>query len=486
MRQLFKRWMLWVSVTAWSGTALAMASQGALLAPGAMTLLENTSPGNVRMSENAGMSEGGEQQEGAGRVQEKGIPGEGGNLEEAGEEKEDKNPAEIPDTEGISTDTNDTEGNSPELSDEKPSESGTENEDKKDADGIQKQSDTDGDEEDKDKDQSGSWLSKDALLTLAAGFGAGVLLTAAGAAGILALGKKKEGRKKEIDPAQKTVTDLSSVLADSFADSGKQHFSGNDDPVSEVSLPVLPDVSNGSVGMVHNIGRRKNQEDTFGVNRIKTGLLAVVSDGMGGLADSERVSQQAVMGMFQAGNQISPSASDNPLYEMLSIANEQVLKMLGSDQIYKSGATLLAILAGNGRFHWAAVGDSRIYLYCSHHLIQINREHIYKRQLIGEAVNKNISFSRVNTDPQKDRLVSFLGMGELKYIDGSLRPVEVRQGDKVLLMSDGIFDTISEKEIMDILEGTRNAAEAAALMEKQVVAAGNAKQDNFTCVILDF
>ena len=77
-------------------------------------------------------------------------------------------------------------------------------------------------------------------------------------------------------------------------------------------------------------------------------------------------------------------------------------------------------------------------------------------------------------------------MGELKYIDGSLRPVEVRQGDKVLLMSDGIFDTISEKEIMDILEGTRNAAEAAALMEKQVVAAGNAKQDNFTCVILDF
>ncbi len=225
MRQLFKRWMLWVSVTAWSGTALAMASQGALLAPGAMTLLENTSPGNVRMSENAGMSEGGEQQEGAGRVQEKGIPWEGGNLEEAGEEKEDKNPAEIPDTEGISTDTNDTEGNSPELSDEKPSESGTENKDKKDADGIQKKSDTDGDEEDKDKDQSGSWLSKDALLTLAAGFGAGVLLTAAGAAGILALGKKKEGRKKEIDPAQKTVTDLSSVLADSFADSGKQHFS---------------------------------------------------------------------------------------------------------------------------------------------------------------------------------------------------------------------------------------------------------------------
>ena len=108
------------------------------------------------------------------------------------------------------------------------------------------------------------------------------------------------------------------------------------------------------------------------------------------------------------------------------------------------------------------------------------------QQLIAEAVNKNISFSRVNTDPQRDRLVSFLGMGELKWVDGSLRPVELKQGDKLLLMSDGIFNTISEEEIIRILENTRNAVDAAALMEQQVLAAGNPKQDNFTCVILDF
>ena len=144
------------------------------------------------------------------------------------------------------------------------------------------------------------------------------------------------------------------------------------------------------------------------------------------------------------------------------------------------------MLADKGKFHWAAVGDSRIYLYCSRHLLQINREHIYKQQLIEEAVNKNISFGRAYTDPQRDRLISFLGMGELKYIDGSLRPVELRRGDKLLLMSDGIFNTISEGEIMGILENTPNAAEAAALMEKQVLEANNPKQDNFTCIILDF
>ena len=249
---------------------------------------------------------------------------------------------------------------------------------------------------------------------------------------------------------------------------------------------VLPDAERGTLGMVHNVGRRKNQQDTLGTTMTRMGLLAVVSDGMGGLSDGEKVSQKAVMGMFQAAGHVSPTPYENPLYEMLSEANEQVLAMLGPDQIYKSGATLLAVLADKGKFHWAAVGDSRIYLYCSHHLLQINREHIYRQQLIGEAVNKNISFARAGADPQRDRLISFLGMGELKYIDGSLRPVEVRQGDKVLLMSDGIFNTISEAEIMNILESTKNAAEAASLMEKRVLEASNPNQDNFTCIILDF
>ena len=39
---------------------------------------------------------------------------------------------------------------------------------------------------------------------------------------------------------------------------------------------------------------------------------------------------------------------------------------------------------------------------------------------------------------------------------------------------------------MNILESTKNAAEAASFMEKRVLEAGNPKQDNFTCIILDF
>ena len=319
------------------------------------------------------------------------------------------------------------------------------------------------------------WLSGNPLLMLAAGFGVG--LAAALAVSWIcrgASGSRKKGRKAGGDPCHTEPI------------SGKTE---KEEGGMALGIPVpasMPEAADGTVGTVHHIGRRKSQQDTFGMNLTGAGLLAVVSDGMGGLADSDKVSQRAVMGMLQAGTRLSGAFAENPLFEMLSMANEQVLDMLGPDQIYKSGATLLAVLVTREQFHWAAVGDSRIYLYCRGHLFQINREHIYKQELVQEAVNRNISFSRVSTDPQRDRLVSFLGMGELKYIDGSLRPVGVKHGDKLLLMSDGIFNTISEQEILGILENTDNAAAAAALMEQKVTGADNPKQDNFTCVILDF
>lgn len=250
--------------------------------------------------------------------------------------------------------------------------------------------------------------------------------------------------------------------------------------------PAMPVSENGSIGIVHHIGKRKEQQDTLGIVPFSGGLLAVVSDGMGGLSGGDMVSQKAVYTMMKQLEHVQSDFRENPLYEMLGQTNARINQMLGADQIYKSGATMLAVLICGNSFQWAAVGDSRIYLYGGNRLMQINREHIYKLHLIERAVNREIDFASVERDSQKDRLLSFLGMGDLKLIDGSLRPVEIYGGDKLLLMSDGVFNTLPEKEILRILETTANAQEAAARMERTVLSAGNPRQDNFTCVILDF
>lgn len=240
-----------------------------------------------------------------------------------------------------------------------------------------------------------------------------------------------------------------------------------------------------AVGKVHNIGRRSTQQDSLGVTAYQNGMLAVVADGMGGLADGDKVSQKIVLTMLQDGAVLAGGNTEGNLYQMTAHVNSEVNHMLGVSDRYKSGSTLIAVLVEAGNFQWVSVGDSRIYLYRGQELLQINREHVYEMDLIHKAVNYEISFAEIASNPQRKSVSSFIGMGELKYIDGSMHPVSLKQGDRLLLMSDGVFNTLSEQEICDVLSRESNAAEAALALEEQVLARRNPKQDNFTAIILD-
>lgn len=243
--------------------------------------------------------------------------------------------------------------------------------------------------------------------------------------------------------------------------------------------------SEDKIGKLHNIGRRKGQQDSLGLTSYNGGVLAVVADGMGGLADGDKVSQRIVMTMLQDAALLKAGSPNNQLYEMIAHANREVNQMLGPEGLYKSGSTLLAVAAEKNSFHWAAVGDSHIYLYRANQLLLLNREHVYEGELIQKAINGETTFKDVVTNPKKGGLTSFIGMGELKYIDGSIDRLTSRDGDWILLMSDGVFNTVPEADICRILNESYSAKAAAERLEQEVLARQNPKQDNFTAIILE-
>lgn len=243
--------------------------------------------------------------------------------------------------------------------------------------------------------------------------------------------------------------------------------------------------SAGTVGKLHNIGMRNSQQDSLGVTGYSGGLFAVVADGMGGLSDGDKVSQKVVLTMLQDAVKLSGGKTAGMLWHMTAHVNREVNHMLGAANQYKSGSTLIAVLVENGSFQWISVGDSRIYLYRQGQLLQMNREHVYEVDLRHKAVNGLLSFAEAAADPQKKHIASFIGMGELKYVDSCMRPMPTCAGDRLLLMSDGVFNTLSEEEIRAVLLRGENAENTAAILEEQVLARRNPKQDNFTAVILD-
>lgn len=245
-----------------------------------------------------------------------------------------------------------------------------------------------------------------------------------------------------------------------------------------------PPSSGSKVAALHNIGRRSGQQDSFDVVPCAGGLLAVVADGMGGLSDGDKVSKKIVSTFHEDAARVRPGQSIDALYQMLAHANQEVNRMLGTALQGKCGSTLLAVLMEKDRMQWTAVGDSRIYLYRGGSLIQVNREHTYKIDLLERAVNGEMSFADLRKDAQLTRLCSYMGMGRIKHVDGSLHTVRLLPGDRILLMSDGVFNTLSEEEIAGVLSRFDDVEQAAAVLEKKVLEKNSPTQDNFTCVIL--
>ncbi|MGM9619738.1 MAG: PP2C family protein-serine/threonine phosphatase [Oscillospiraceae bacterium] len=250
----------------------------------------------------------------------------------------------------------------------------------------------------------------------------------------------------------------------------------------------LPRVDRVSVGKLHEQGAREGQQDCFAVSdealMSTHGLLAVVADGMGGLSDGDKVSAAAVQAVLDEFILCRDAAGPEQLLLTLAqSAAQAVNELLGPEGCRRSGSTLAMGLVREGSFSFLSIGDSRICLYRGGVLTQLNREHTYQNDLALRAVNGELSVQEALSDPQGNGLTSFLGMGKLAGIDLPAAPIRLLSGDKLILMSDGVYNALSGEELARALEaGPEEAAQAirAAVQEKNY-----SNQDNYTAVILE-
>lgn len=242
------------------------------------------------------------------------------------------------------------------------------------------------------------------------------------------------------------------------------------------------------IGKLHEQGKRSGQQDCFGVSDKSLmdtkGFLAVVADGMGGLADGDKVSKAAVEAILDGFTLYQGKCTAQQMLLFLAQqATETVNQQLGLSGLRKSGSTLVMGLVRDGMFSFLTVGDSRICLYRNGILTQLNREHIYRNKLALDAINGKIPMQEVFTDQRGEGLTSFLGMGELEQIDMPAAPLRLLPGDKLLLMSDGVYNALSEEELTEALRETPKAA--AEKLHQSIQEKAYINQDNYTAVILE-
>jgi len=214
----------------------------------------------------------------------------------------------------------------------------------------------------------------------------------------------------------------------------------------------------------------------------RPGVLMLVCDGMGGPAAGDVAAQLAASSIkqrLQAEGDNVGRAPTHSLKRAVLDANKVILDEANAHPEERGmGTTCTAALVSPDRLAIAQVGDSRAYLMRDGRLRPLTRDQTLVADLLASGALKE---DQVEQFPFRHVLAQALGTKP--SVTPVITDVEVREGDRVLLCSDGLHGAVPEATIAAILSGTRKVAEASQALIDAALAAGG--PDNVTVVVAD-
>ncbi|HVM35774.1 MAG TPA: Stp1/IreP family PP2C-type Ser/Thr phosphatase [Actinomycetota bacterium] len=231
---------------------------------------------------------------------------------------------------------------------------------------------------------------------------------------------------------------------------------------------------NASWGARSEIGLvRKGNEDSYLVQE----PLFVVADGMGGHIAGDVASSTAVEVITsEAGD--ADASNPETLAEIVRHANARIFQRAEEDNsLHGMGTTCTLLMLDDGRAHVAHVGDSRAYLLRNDQFDQVTEDHTLVARMVREG---RLSEEEAHRHPQRSVITRALGVDT--EVDVDMSTVNLEDGDRVLLCSDGLSSMVPNEAIAEVLSAERDPQSAADRLVDLALEAGG--EDNVTVVVL--
>ncbi len=245
-----------------------------------------------------------------------------------------------------------------------------------------------------------------------------------------------------------------------------------------------------SLAAISSLGDRSEQQDSIGFDIRPDEGIVIICDGMGGHSGGKQASAFAVDALLKAYALEYPSKNlSECLIEAVNTIDDKISLLCDEkgNQL-KAGSTVVACIIRQKNLYWISVGDSRIYLLRRGELVQATQDHIYQFVVDEERARGLVTEEEYLEKSLKgEALVSFLGINGLPQIDINDVPFELFEGDKVILMSDGLYKLVSDEEILRILSNFNNIEDAIRALElkaQKSARASGTSRDNMSVAIL--
>jgi PPM family protein phosphatase len=238
-----------------------------------------------------------------------------------------------------------------------------------------------------------------------------------------------------------------------------------------------------TVYQVSRKGGREKNEDRIGYCYTRDSGLFALADGMGGHPEGEVASQlalQTIAALFQRDSKPTLPDPLKFLQEAIVAGHHQLLRYATQKALIDTPRTTIVACLLQGNFaYWAHCGDSRLYLVRGDKMVSRTRDHSYSElhQTLNHVVPLNGKFNR-------NVLFTCLGSPGKPVID-TVGPIRLQSGDKLLLCSDGLWGTVSDAVIIELLS-KKAISDAVPEMVEQALRNGGAKCDNVSVLAVEW
>ena len=198
-------------------------------------------------------------------------------------------------------------------------------------------------------------------------------------------------------------------------------------------------------------GPRPYNQDRMAYSYSKDALLLVMADGMGGHRHGEIAAQVAVKTLTDAFQLAATPTLDDPadfLKENIQQIHDAIDAQMVAQQLLESPrTTLVAAILQHNWLYCAHLGDSRLYHFRDHNLLFRTEDHSLVQMLYNQG---QLDQAGMLTHPQRNKIYNCLGGDKMPQID--LAPARsLKDGDIVLLCTDGLWSTLSDERMSEIL-----------------------------------
>lgn len=213
------------------------------------------------------------------------------------------------------------------------------------------------------------------------------------------------------------------------------------------------------------------------------GHLAVVCDGMGGHASGREASQAAIRAIVDYYGNAPVETSAYDLLEAAIAAAGSAVYDLGAQHNpdTRPGATCVAALIAEPGVRIAHVGDSRAVLVRGGGVFPLTRDHSLVQELLDAGLLTPVEAKH---HPDANKITRALGMSATVRVDVAPTWHPLREGDVLVLMTDGVSDLVPQDELRDVIRD--RLALGPAVVCREVIDRVNARggHDNATLQVL--